>query len=285
MKAGVARCWLRRLLVLLVMACLAGCKPQQGAGPTQPAPEQATEALSEAPAADNEPDEGFKFLSRIHGVWASAATADAAPRTVFVLGHVVDHVMDVSRNGIGLDLVTEKVDPDRGTVTFRFQDNAAREQLTFGRTDQSELPAGSGSVLRVTYADGRHEDLFFVRGMSDQDIQDQDAAIYERPLMRTALGRGVAGWRTTRVDCAGDPAARARSVCRSQALRELDDALARRFESIDAAGGDAEGSRKAALAQLDACADDACRSAAYRQWIAYLDANFSTSGQTRPTPG
>lgn len=259
----------RGWIALALLACLgslAACKP---ASPDDDAV-QAPSATS-----GSEPDAGYDLIASIDGIWATTRRA-GSPETVYMLAHVVDHEMEISRNGVGLDLGSEDVDPDQGIATFSFRKSPTRERVTFAR-----IPHGGetgGFTLRVTYADGSFEDLSYVRRMGKRDMEELEAAVYERPLLQSATGI-LATTSPALVDCETPGDFRARTVCRDQALRSLDQNLAGRLAERRATGADVEGSRVAALKQLDACSHSQCLRQAYTDWLRYLDENFSVAAK------
>lgn len=261
---------LRAFLLAASLFMVGACQPGSGtddadAVQARDAAQASEEGSSPVPAGND-----FWLIDQIQGVWATAGRGGSGgSETVFMLGHVVDLEMEIARNGVGLDLQSEDVDTENGTATFRFRGSRSKEQLTFAKVP-AKGAGGEGFALRATYADGSHDDLSFVRRLGKQDVADLDAAVYERTSLQTALGRDSKSYPSTRVDCGTGADSRTRTVCNDTALKALDLRLTRRFEQLHASGADIQGSRAAALKQLDACGDTGCMTRAYVAWLKYL---------------
>ncbi len=269
-------CWMRVCASAGLLAiALVACKPR-GSGDALPAPDGAaptTQAEADAQAQ-------YDLIAQMAGVWATVdKSAGGGAETVFMLGHEVDTHMSMTRNGAALDVLTEDVHPAEGTATFRFRESPTHESLTFRLIASPEGVESGGYGLRVTYADGRHETLAFVRRLSAHDMEQMDSAA-EAQMLSTATGQpGPAPvvLLPGMVDCNAAVEFRAHSVCKDEALRGLDRQLATRFARLKDKGADVEGTQRAAYRQLDACNSGECLQRAYADWSKYLDDNFANN--------
>lgn len=265
------RGWLVSILLLLA---LAACKPREDA--------DAVAVDDEATMTQEEADESARFdlIASLGGVWASTdQTAAGRPETVYMLGHVVDTHMDITRDGIGLDVLTEDVDPLERTATFYFRESPVKERLTFQLVPSPEGVEGGGYDLRVTYADGRYQTLRPVRRLTRRDMDQMNEAL-EVPMLSTAIGdvppaaKPATANFPSRVDCSNGTDFRSRTVCKDEGLRGLDRRLAALFDALRARNVDASTTQAAASKQLDACSSGECLQKAYGDWLKYIDENY-----------
>ena len=216
------------------------------------------------------------MIADIEGVWVTTGGAGAdGNETVFMITRVNDAVVQITRDDVALDLVAEDIDPAQGTATFRFRagEEGENKRITFGKVASPGAPDG-GFTLRVTYPDGRSQDLSFVRRLGKQDIADMERAFDGSGVSPEQPVASLVTTSDGRTNCAAPADFRARAVCKDEALRDLDTQLAGQFEYLQCWNIDVESTRKAAYKQLDACTDSVCLSKAYASWTRYMDDNY-----------
>lgn len=252
------------IALTFALGMIGGCKPTS----------DATLAPEVDPGTIN-PDS--VLISDIEGVWATTdGSGTDGNETVFMIAGVYDDVVQITRDGIAQDLVTEDIDPAQSTATFRYRSDEngvkSREnkRITFGKVATPGVKNG-GFTLRVTYPDGKSQDLSFVRRPSKQDYAEMERAFDGPGMLPDPKKPAISGYR---IKCADAVDFRGRTVCKDEALRELDLKLAEQFEYLDCWKIDAQSTRKAAYKQLDACTDTLCLTKAYTEWTQYMDKNY-----------
>lgn len=250
--------------IIVSVLLLGGCKPSSDAT-------QAPEAPTSTVNAEHE------LVDDMQGVWATTnGSGTDGNETVFMLAVAYDDVMQITRDGAALDLLADDIDPAQDTATFRIRSGDDEgKRITFAKVMVPGAEQGA-FTLRVTYPDGRNQDLSFVRRLGKQDIAEMERAFDGPGMLPDAPPQASANG----VDCQAMEGFRARTVCKDQTLHDLDLRLAEQFDYLACWSIDVESTRKAAYKQLDACSDSQCLSKSYADWIRYMDENYDIGDVT-----
>ncbi len=208
----------------------------------------------------------------MEGVWATAKKAGTDDdETVYIVQRDAGALRFFRGANIEIPAVIEDVDIANASVTVRYEQDGLTQVLTFQRINADNSVKSDGFGMRLTYGNGRYDELRFVRRLAAADL-DVIRRIRERDREIVAKSARLL---STGVDCNSPSGFRADMVCDDFEIREKQEALMSLFDHLSFDYPvDIKSTEAAAWKQLDACKTKACLESGYMQWVRYLETSY-----------